>query len=69
MLKTGMICSGINKVSNAKLFDISQPLEPVMFNEVKYKIARDANESINRVINNFALINQICQMRNFNLQK
>ena len=69
MLKSGVICSRINEVSYTKLFDISQPLEPGMFNEVKYKIARDAYESINRVINNFAFINQICQLGNFNLQK
>ena len=59
MLKTGVISSRINEVCNAKLFDISQPLEPGMFNEVKYKIARDAYKSINRIVNNFSLVNQV----------
>jgi hypothetical protein len=46
MLKTRVISARIDEVCNAKLFDISQPLEPGMFNEVKYKIARDAYKSL-----------------------
>jgi hypothetical protein len=69
MLKTRVISARIDEVCNAKLFDISQPLEPGMFNEVKYKIARDADKSINRIVNNFSLVNQVTQFGNFTLQK
>jgi hypothetical protein len=64
MLKTGMIRPGIDEVGKAKLFYVSQPLEPGMLNQVKYKITRDAYESINGIINYFTLIFQIRQRGN-----
>ena len=69
MLKTGMIRPRINKVCKTQLFNISQPLEPGMFNQVKYKITRNAYKTIYRIIDNFSLIKKICQLGNFNLQK
>ena len=69
MLKTGVICPRINKVCKTQLFNIPQPLEPRMFYEIEYKIARDAYKSINRVINNLSLVNQINQLGNFIMQK
>ena len=69
VLKTGMICPGVNKVGKTKLLNISQSLVPGMFYQVKYKITRNANKTVNRVIDNFSLINKICQLGNFNLQK
>jgi hypothetical protein len=69
MLETGMICPGINKVGKTQLLNVSQPLVPGMFYQVKHEITRDADKTINRVINNFSLVNKICQLGNFNLQK
>jgi len=69
MLKTCVIGSGIDKICEPELFDISQPLEPWMFNQVKYKITRDTDKSINRIIDYFSLINLINQLRYFIMQK
>jgi hypothetical protein len=69
MLKARMISSRINEVCYAKLFDIPKPLEPWMLNEVKYEITRDAYKTINRIVNNFSLVNQVTQLGNFTLQK
>ena len=69
MLKTGVIRSRINKVRKTQLLNISKPLVPWMLNQVKYKIARDAYKSINRIIDNLSLVNLISQLEIFNLQK
>jgi hypothetical protein len=69
VLKARVICTGIDKICETKLLYIPQSLKPLMFNEVKDKIARNAYESIYRIIYNLSLINKICQLENINPQK
>jgi hypothetical protein len=69
VLKTAVVCPGVNETCQTKLFDISQPLKPRMFNKVKHKIARNADKAVNGVINDFSFICQINHMPEFDLQK
>jgi hypothetical protein len=69
MLKPAVVGSGIDKTCQSQLLYIPQPLKPWMFDEVKYKIARDADKTINRIVNYFPFICQINHLKNFNVQK
>jgi hypothetical protein len=56
MLEAGMICSGIYEAGKTELLNVPQPLKPLMFNKIEDKIARDAYESVNRVVNDLPFV-------------
>jgi hypothetical protein len=56
VLKSAVIRSRIYKAGKAKLFNVPKSLKPWMLNDVEYEIARDAYESIDRIINDLSLI-------------
>jgi hypothetical protein len=62
-------CSRVNEACKSKLPDIPEPLKPGMFNEVKYKIARDTDEAVNWIVNDLSFICQISHFPEFDLQK
>jgi hypothetical protein len=59
MLEPAVICSGIYKACEAELLDVPQPLKPLMFNKIKDEIARDAYESIDRIVDDLPLIRTV----------
>jgi hypothetical protein len=64
VLEPAVICTGINKACQSKLFYISQALKPGVFNNIKYQIARYANKSIYRIIDNLSFISFVCHPKN-----
>ena len=56
MMKTGMQSAGIDQMSHPQLFDMAQPLDVRMLDQIKDKIRRNGNETIDRIINNFFLV-------------
>ena len=56
MLKPAVIGPRIYKTRQPELPDVPQALEPRMFNNVIDEIARDADKSINRIIDDLPFI-------------
>ena len=56
MLEAGMIGPGIDKVGESQLLNPPQALEQRMFNQVKYQIVWDFDESIHGIIDDFQFV-------------
>jgi hypothetical protein len=56
MLKPRMECTGIDQVRQPKLFDPPEPLEIRVLDDPEGSFARDADESVNRVVDYFAFM-------------
>jgi hypothetical protein len=56
VLETGMECSGVNKFSEAKLADMTQPLEPGMGYNIEYQLAPDGYKPIKGIVNDLFLV-------------
>jgi hypothetical protein len=55
VLETGMVRTGEDQVRQAELLDPPEPLKIWMFNDPECQFARYSNETVNRVIDDFAL--------------
>lgn len=56
MMKAGMKCSGINEIGESQLANPAKPLKPGVLNNVVDDFKRYGNETINRVVNYFFLV-------------
>jgi hypothetical protein len=56
MLKTGVVGPGVDKMCQSQLPDPSEPLEPRMFYQIVYKVERDLDKSVYRIIDDFQLV-------------
>jgi hypothetical protein len=64
VLEPAVICTGINKTCEAKLFDIPKALKPGVFNNIIYQIVRYAYKPINRIIDDFSFVGFVCHPKN-----
>lgn len=63
MLKSAVICPGIDKACQTQLFYVSQALKPRVLDNVINQIARYAYESIDWIVNNFPFICFVCHLK------
>ncbi len=59
MMKPGMQSARVNKIAEAQLFYIPQPLKVRMLNQVMDQITLYGDESVDRVVNDFLFIQSI----------
>ena len=56
MRKTRVVGSGIHQIGHADLFDTPKPLEIRMFDNVEMQFVRNADETVNRVVEDFLFV-------------
>jgi len=56
MLESGMESSRVNKIRQAKLFDVTKPLKVRMRDDIVEQIARYGDKSIYRIVDGLFLV-------------
>ncbi len=56
MLKPGVNGARINQIGDAQLFNVPQALKPWVRNDVEDKITSDVDEAVERIVDNFLLV-------------
>jgi hypothetical protein len=75
MRKAGMQSPGVYQVGKAQLLDAPKPLKIRVLDQVEYQVVRNGNETINRVVEYFAFVDEGRQRKKavlmcfYNLQK
>jgi hypothetical protein len=59
VLKPAVIRSGVDKACKSKLLDVPQSLEPGMLNDIVNQIARQAYESIHRIVYYLSFVDNV----------
>jgi hypothetical protein len=69
VLEPAVVCGRIDKACKTELSDIPQTLEPWVLNEIKYQVARDAYEAINRIVDQLSFVGTVSHSAEFEIQK
>lgn len=58
MLKSGVLCRWVNKISKAELFDVTEPLKPGVFDNAKNQLTRNFDKTVNGVVDYFLFVQE-----------